>query len=145
MVRLSQACIRVADLAFTQRFRSVGVFREEFEEFLADEALEYDLLFALPGRYGNTIDVDFRVYGRHVKTLVLTLSTGNAVSAHGLVNEVFRRWYDLESYRKDHQSLTVFDTTNDVFRDDDLARLGDMSLVVGFPADTERLRPILAA
>jgi hypothetical protein len=145
VVRLAQACIRVADLTLTQRLGAPSVFREELEEFLADENLEYEESITLVGRFEKDVPVDFRVYGRHVKSLVLTLSTANTAAAHGLGNEVFRRWYDLEPYRPDHQAVTVWDTRNDVFHDDDLARLRDVSIVFGFPAETDRLRPALAA
>src|ERR1700755_3438761 len=34
MVRLAQACIRMADLSFTQRLQLVGTFQDEVEEFI---------------------------------------------------------------------------------------------------------------
>src|SRR5215218_241880 len=41
MVRLAQACIRVADLSFTQRLQIIGTFQEEVEEFISENNFSY--------------------------------------------------------------------------------------------------------
>ncbi len=145
IVRLSQACIRCSDLVLTQRFRMPAVFKEELEEFVEGTALQYESAIILPGQYGWDIPIDFQVHGRNVNSLIQTLSTINTVAAHGLSNEVFRRWYDLSTQRVQYQFLTVYDTNSDVFRDDDLARLGSVSTVFGFPAHQEDLSLALGA
>jgi hypothetical protein len=145
IVRLAQACIRIPDVAFTQRFRAISVLNDEFEEFLAQTELDYDGPVTLRGPFDNEVEVDFRVRGRHLVSLVQTLSTANSNAAHGLSNEVFRKWYDLKTYSADHQLLTIYDTTNDVFRLDDLNRLGTLSTVLGFPAEQDSIQTALAA
>lgn len=122
----------------------IGV-EDEFEEFLAQIELDYDGPLSLTGPFDNQVEVDFRVRGRHVVSLIQTLSTANSNAAHGLSNEVFRKWYDLKASQVDHQLLTIYDTTDDVFRRDDLNRLGTLSTVLGFPADQESIRTALAA
>ena len=145
MVRLAQACIRIADLSFTQRLRAPVGFKDDVEEFISAEGVTVEPAVALPGRYGKDVPVDFRTKGRKVESLVLTLSTQNSAAAHGLSNEVFRRWYDLEPQRAGHQFLTIYDSTNDVFRDDDIARLSEVSTVLPFPAQQEAIRDAIAA
>ncbi len=145
IVRLAQGSIRIADLAFTQRLRTASVFREEVEEFLVNYDLPYEENIKLKGQFENTVEVDFRVQGKKVTSLVQTLSTANAVAAHGLSNEVFRRWYDLNLYLPTSQFLTVYDTNTDIFRDDDLRRLSTVSTIIGYPANHDELLVVLAA
>jgi len=145
IVRLAQACIRFSDLVLTQRFRAAAVFRDELEEFVESASLRYDTAVIIQGQYGRDVQIDFQVSGRNVKSLIQTLSTANSAAAHGLSNEVFRRWYDISPQHTQYQFLTVYDTNNDIFRDDDLARLGSLSTVLGFPAHQEELNLALAA
>lgn len=145
LVRLAQACIRVADIALTQRFRMVSAFRDEVEEFVATIDVPYETPYVLAGRFRKDVEVDFMVQGQVTKSLILTLSTQNAAAAHGLCNEVFRKWYDLSDHRQSHLFVTAFDTTTDVFRHDDLSRIRDVSSVLGFPAEVDALQEMLAA
>lgn len=145
IVRLSQACIRVADLALTQRWRMVSAFRDEVEEFIDSVDVNYETPFTLPGRYDREVDLDFKVIGRQTKSLILTLSTQNAAAGHGLCNEVFRKWYDIHDHQQGFQFITTFDSTNDVFRQDDLNRIQDLSTLFGFPAQADGLAEALAA
>lgn len=145
IVRLSQACVRVSDLAFTQRLQAINDFHEDFEEFLESADIKYDTGASLIGQYDRKVEVDFRVYGQRLTSLVQTLSTGNSAASHGMANEVFRRWYDLRNHRTENQFLTVYDSSNDVFRDDDIARLGELSTVFAFPANLENIQHLLVA
>jgi hypothetical protein len=145
MVLLAQACIRISDLAMTQRFRTASVFKEDMEEFFAGIDLPYETGVPLLGQYNTPVEIDFRVKGKITTSLVRTLSTGNSNAAHGLSNEIFRCWYDLSNYRAQNQLITIYDTNNDVFREDDLKRLASLSSVVGFPAEQDLLRTSLGA
>lgn len=145
IVRLSQACVRVSDLAFTQRLQAANAFGEDFEEFLEAADLKYDTNVVLIGQYEKKVEVDFLVYGRRMKSLVQTISTGNAAASHGMTTEVFRRWFDLMNHKSMHQFLTIYDSSNDVFRDDDIARLGEFSTVFAYPANDESIQQALVA
>lgn len=145
MVRLAQACLRLADLAMTQRFRMVSAFKDEVEEFIVFNDLRYDTPYVLEGRFGKPVEVDFRVQGRASTSLLLTLSTANSVAAHGLCNEVFRRCYDLQLHRAENLLITTYDTTTDVFREEDLCRIREVSTLFGFPAEAEALQDVIAA
>jgi len=145
IVRLAQACIRVADLAFTQRLQLAGTFQEEVEEYIASTNLLYEPEITLIGTYGKEVKVDFLVHGKKVTSLIQTLSTPSPASAHVASLEVFRRWYDLAPHRTTNQFITLYDTTNRVFRDDDLSRLHDLSVVLGFPDQEEQFKEAIAA
>jgi Domain of unknown function DUF1828 len=145
MVRLAQACIRITDIAFTQRLRSPVEFQEDFEEFVDSLDRPYETGVKLDGQFGKQVEFDFLVRGEKGNSLVQTLSTSNQYAAHGLANEVFRRWYDIANQRALFQCVTIYDTNNNVFRDDDLARIRNVSEVIGFPAEHGRLQLALAA
>ncbi len=145
IVRLAQACLRTADMALTQRLPVADTFGETFEEFVAETDLRYEAAVEVIGRYQKPVPIDYRVRGQATTSLVQTLSTGNTAAAHGLCNEIFRRWYDLAPERPRHAFVTVYDTTNDAVRDDDLLRLSELSLVMGYPAQARQLADVLAA
>ena len=145
IVRLAQACIRVTDLAFTQRLQLAGTFQEEVEEYIASTNLPYEPEITLIGVYGKEVKVDFRVQGKKVTSLVQTLSTVSPANAHVASIEVFRRWYDLAPHRALNQFITLYDTTTRIFRDDDINRLSDLSLLLGFPDEAERFKEAIAA
>ena len=144
VVHLGQACVRVADLTYTRRSSLQLDFAEDLEEVLADTALEYESNMELEGRFGKRVRVEFLVRGAHLSSAVLTLASGSAPQAHIVANEVFRRWYDLNIPARNERRLTVFDDRVDVYRDDDLTRLADVSQVVAF-SDKQTLRDLLAA
>jgi hypothetical protein len=146
MVRLAQACLRVADLAFTQRLRSPDAFQEEFEEFVSSLDRPYEPRVKLIGQFDKEVEIDFSIRGQTINSLVQTLGTSNQYAAHGLTTEAFRRWYDLQPiHQNSYQFVTIFDTGNNVFRDDDVARLGQLSQVIGFPAESDKLKVMLSA
>jgi hypothetical protein len=145
IVRLSQVCIRVADLAFTQRLQIAGTFQDEVEEFIAVSDFPYEPDVELVGALGQVVKVDFRVRGQKVTSLIQTLSTRNPANAHPISNEVFRRWYDLRPHLHHNQFVTIYDASSGIFREDDLARLADFSAVLGYPDDQEQIQEALAA
>jgi hypothetical protein len=145
IIRLGQVCIRVADMAYTQRLRTPASLTEDFEEFLVSLDRPYQTGVLIPGQYGKGVEFNFCVEGHRTKSLVQILSTANRFAAHSLSLEAFARWSDIAQLRPHYQCLSVFDTTNDVFREEDLKRLATVSEIVGFPAESERLNLSLAA
>jgi hypothetical protein len=130
VIRLGQACVRVADLSFTRRSNLQVNATEEVEELLSDAELAYETNAPLRGRHDNVVVVDFLVAGRRRKSAVLTLAAQYQGSAHNSANEVFRKLYDLETPQRDEQRVTVYDDRYDVYRDDDLARIKDKSELI---------------
>jgi hypothetical protein len=145
IVRLAQACIRVSDLMYTQRLLTPVALRDDVEEFLAASDFSYEPSFEIPGPYGKPVSVDFRVDGPHQNSLILTIGTANAASAHPIANEVFKKWYDLSKVAKNSQFISLFDSRNNVVRDEDVARLGDVSTVLAFPEQQDEFKQALAA
>ena len=145
ILRLAQVCIRVADLAFTQRLRAPAGLTEDFEEFIVALDRPYKAGVTIPGQYGKEVPFDFLVEGHRMRSLVQILSTANRFAAHTLSNEAFARWYDISPTRGQYQCLTVYDSSNDIFREEDLKRLQSFSDIVGFPAESDRLNLSLAA
>jgi Domain of unknown function DUF1828 len=145
IVRLSQACIRVSDLALNQRGRIVGQFKEDVEEVLDAADLEYEAGIALEGRYNKPVQLDFKISGKRRVALVQTLSTLNPTASHSLSNELFRKWYDLDAFRSQYDFLTIYDSNSDAFREDDLDRMRSMSTLLAFPAQQDEILQALAA
>ena len=145
IVRLGQACLRMADMALTQRLPSADTFGENFEELVTEIERPYEAGFELVGRYQKPVHVDYRITGRTTVTLVQTLSTANTAAAHGLSTEIFARWHDLDLVKTQYQFVTIYDTTNNAVRDQDLQRLKDASLVFGYPVDTRQISDVLVA
>jgi hypothetical protein len=144
VVRLGQACVRVADLVLTQRLRLASAFFDDFEEYVSGLDRPYEVGVSLPSRHGTEVQVDMRVHGRSTTTLVQTLSTGHRSSAHNMANEAFSRWYDLGPAR-DEVFLTAWDESNDVFKLEDLDRLADLSIVFPFPSQARGISEVLSA
>lgn len=144
IVKLGQACVRIADLTYTRRSSLQSSVTEDIEEVLADAEVEFEPNQELEGRHGSKIRVDFLVKGPRLPSALLALSSGNASQAHVAANEVFRRWYDLDIPERSEQRVTVFDDRYDVYRDEDLRRLRDLSNVVAL-SDRQALTDLLAA
>lgn len=143
VLRLSQACLRAADLIFTRRSSMPGVFLEEVEEIISDTELPYQTDVEIDGRFGRPVRLDFLVVGRTTRSAILTLAANNTSVAHSQATDVFSRWYDLPE-RDLQQRLTVWDDRMDVYRDADLRRLEQTSLVVP-GSDQKTIRELVAA
>src|ERR1041385_3865792 len=147
VVRLAQACVRMADLAFTQRLRAVNSFKEDVEEFLDTSALKYESPALIPSRFADkTLEIDFRVFGERSRSLVQAVSTGASPMAHTVMNEIFRRWFDVpDDVRSSEQLVTIYDSSQNNYREDDLERLATQSLVLAYPDQSSQIRDLLAA
>jgi hypothetical protein len=141
MMRLAQACIRVSDLAFSARLWSAGSFKEEMEEFFESAVhRQYETDVVEPGKSGDGVKIDFRIFGETTVSLILTLSAASSVSGHNSANEALSRWFDLGRKKPNQQRITVLDESHDVFRDGDLKRVGSLSTIIAFPTEQEQLR-----
>lgn len=134
VIRLGQACVRVADLLFTRRSSLQVAATDEVEEIISDAELVYQTNAPLQGRHDNLIVVDFLVKGRRRESAVLTLGAQSTGTAHTAANEVFRKHYDLDTPRRGEQRVTIYDDNYDVYRPDDLDRLRGVSELVPLSA-----------
>lgn len=144
IVRLGQACLRVADLIYTRRSSLAVPVVDEVEEVLADAALSYDVGAELEGRFSTKVCLDFLVRGMKTRSGLLTWSSPNTSSANAQANEIFRRWYDLDLPTRDEQRVTILDDRFDTYRDEDLQRLRDKSIVLPL-SEREGIAQVLAA
>lgn len=144
ILRLAQACIRVADLTFTRRASLQSPFSDDVEEVLADAELRFEVGSELVGRNNRPVRVDYLVTGQTKRSAVLALSALNAQSAHNSANEIFRKWFDLDVAGRDHENVTVYDDRQPFHREDDLERLQNFSMVIPF-SEKETIVGFLAA
>lgn len=144
VVRLGQACIRMADLHYTRRSSLTPPMGETLEDIFNDSELVYESDLELPGRFGKPVKVDFCVHGGRKTSLVMAMATGNPSVAHTRANEVFKTWYDLDIPDRPETRVSIFDDSLDVYREEDLARLRDFSDLLPL-SDRRGIRDLLAA
>jgi hypothetical protein len=130
IIRLGQACIRIADLAFTQRIAAQGNFTEEVETLIDDTGLDYEPSAKVPGRNGVVVPVDFLVHALRRDTAVFTLSAESTSTqvAKTRANEVFARCYDLRDWQG--QRVAALDDRRPLYREDDIGRIRDVATVI---------------
>lgn len=146
VLRLGQACVRMADLIFTKRAALAVGFIEEVEEVVADCDLPYEAGAELLGRYGSPVRVDFLVTGASRSTAVLALSAQVASSARASAHGAFCKWHDLDIPERSEQRVTVYDDRQEgVYRPDDLERLAEKSVLVPLFSDPAALARLLVA
>ena len=142
VVELAQLCIRAADLAYTRRPVGLSSARHRLEALLQAARVPFMADAEVEGRFGVRVPLEFLVQGVSGRAGVLMLSPESGAHAHERVNEVFRRWYDLEGAAL--ARITVFDDRVDLYREDDLRRLREVSTLVPL-SDSRQLRAVLAA
>lgn len=144
IVRLGQACVRVADLSYTRRASLQSAFTEDVEEVIIELELNFDRDFELLGRNSHPVRVDCLVSGHHSQSALLMWSTSSSSSAHTQANEIFRKWYDLDVPQRGEQRVTVLDDRFDVYKDEDIDRIKNFAEVLAFSQHKD-LRDLLAA
>lgn len=145
LVLLGQACIRIGEMQWAQRIKSNTTFEDEVEEFIESLALAYQPKPHLIGTQNSSVKADYVIHGRSTKTIIQTVSTANAATARGKANEILRRWVELENHRTAYNFITVFDASNDAFKENDIALLGERSMTIAFPDEKDEFKAAVAA
>jgi hypothetical protein len=145
VVRLAQACVRVADLYTMAKPRVGSTFREDVREFILESGLPVDSPFELPGRHGESVFVDFRVRGHKKNSLLQAMPAKGETLPHLRSNEIFASWYELQDLKSQNQFITVVEDKISKARQGDIGRLRDFSEIVYFPRERAHLRTIIAA
>jgi Domain of unknown function DUF1828 len=130
VTRISQASLRIADLYFTLRRRAVESITDEVADFLEQKAVPFARSERLPGRSGRVWSIDFHTRNPNRSSLVHVLSTGSRAAAHGVADHVVASWYDLSHLAVGPEALrfvSLFDDTMDVWTDQDLRLVGELS------------------
>lgn len=132
VTRVAQAALRVSDLWFTLRTRTVQSTADEVADFLTERKFQFYRARKLAGRSGRDWKVDFDVRNEKHESLVQVLSTGNRTVAQGISARALAAWHDLSHYAADREAMTfvsLFDDTFDVWGDDDFRLVETFSKV----------------
>ncbi len=132
VVRAAQGALRVADVWFTLRTRSVESVSEEVELFLTERQIPFDRGTTLAGRSGRAWKVDFHTRAPHRSSLVYLLSSGNRASARAIAEHVLAAWYDLSALKlstEGMQFVSLFDDTMDVWSAEDFNLVDGLSTI----------------
>ena len=130
IVRVGLAAVRVTDLWFTMRPRSVESVADEVVDLLTEEAFDFDQGVRLNGRSGRlwTLDIQARTPAR--TSLVALLATGSVAAAHRLAEHTVAAWYDLSHLREAQPRLSflsLVDDTSDVWNEEDFRLVESLS------------------
>lgn len=131
-LRVAQGALRVADLWFTMRTRTVESVTDEVEQFLDERDIRFERSQAIVGRSGRTWRPDFHTRTPARSSLVYVLSTGSRAAAKGVSEHVLAGWYDLSHLRVGPEALrfvSLFDDTLDVWTEHDFKLVADLSTV----------------
>lgn len=132
VTRLAQAALRVADLWFTFRIRTVESITDEVEDFLRERQILFEPGERIPGRSGRIWTVDFHTRHPNRSALVYVLSTGSRAVARKATEHVLAAWYDLSHLRVRSDPIrfvSLFDDTLDVWAPEDFRLVEDLSEV----------------
>lgn len=132
VLRVAQAALRVSDLWFTFRTRSVESIADEVADFLTERQLPFDRGEKLAGRSGRSWTVDFHVRAPARSSLVYVLSTGSRSGARTIAEHVLAGWYDLNHLAAGPEALrfvSLFDDTIDVWSPEDFRLVKDLSTI----------------
>lgn len=141
ITRLTQACLRITDLSFTQRILTYDSFEDEVEEVIALTEVPYKTDVAFTGRWANEpVKVNFLVEGKNTSSLVRTLSAKSSYPSHNMALEIYVGWESLEAYRSQFQFVTVYDDRTAMPKDSDFARLFEISTTLAFPSQNDEFR-----
>jgi len=130
VMRLSQACSRVADLWFTFRFYASRELVDDVAEFLDERSIRYERNVKSFGRSGTPWRTDFNTRTDEAAAMVMVLTTGARSASSRIVEHTAAAWYDLGNMRLNQANLkfvSLFDDTIDVWSDEDFRLLEPIS------------------
>lgn len=146
-MRAAQGALRVADIWFTMRTRSVESVSDEVELLLTEKSVAFERNQPLVGRSGRTWRPDFHARMPKRSSLVCVLSTGSRAAAKNVTEHVLALWYDLNNMRVGPEGLqfvSLFDDTMDVWSEQDLNLLKDLSVVARWSQPDEFIQALAA-
>ena len=148
VLRLAQAAVRVSDLWFTLRTRAVETVADEVTDWLVEKEISFDRAVRQYGRSGQSWTVDYQTRTDDRTSLIFLLSTGSRGAARRIAEHVLAGCVDL-SHLKVSQShlafVSLFDDTEDVWREEDFSLVEQQSQVARWSRPDEFERILLAA
>lgn len=131
VIKLGQACVRVADVWFTMRTRAAQSTMGEVADFFAEKQIPFTQNDKLLGRSGSDWSVDFHTRTAKKSALIYVLSTGSSASSRRVADHVVAAWHDLNHLKAQNQLelVSLFDDTVDVWSGEDFRLLESLSTV----------------
>ena len=144
VLRLAQAVVRISDLWFTLRSRAVETVADEVADWLLEREMSFDRAVNCHGRSGRNWTVDYRTHANDRTSLVFLLSTGSRGAARRIAEHVLAGCVDLSHLKVSQPHLafvSLFDDTEDVWREEDFSLMEQQSLVARWsrPDEFERI------
>ncbi len=130
VVRLGQAAVRVADLWFMTRTRSVESTTDEVADFLIQRVIAHDRAVRLAGRSGREWTIDFQTRTPERSSLVCVLASGSRAAARRVSEHVVAAWHDLSNLTLGPQALhfvSLVDDPCDVWEEEDFKLVESVS------------------
>jgi hypothetical protein len=147
-LRVAQAALRISDLWFTFRTRSIESVTDEVSDFLVEKGFDFERGEKLPGRSGRVWKPDFHVRATKRSSLVYVLSTGSRSAARGVVSLVHTAFYDLSHLitgPEGYHFISLFDDTTDVWSEEDFNLAGQLSSVTRWSKPDDLVEELEAA
>lgn len=132
VLQVAQAALRVADLWFTMRTRTIETVADEVADWLTEKAIPFDRSVPYVGRSGKTWTVDYQTRLARRMSLVFFLCTGSRAAARRVTEHVVAGLYDLSHLKVVQPQLSfvsLFDDTEDVWQEEDFRLVQDLSAV----------------
>jgi hypothetical protein len=130
VVKLGQAVVRISDLWFTTRTRSVESMTDEVGDLFQERAIAFERNVKLSGRSGRDWNVDFQTRTPSQSALVYVLASGSRAAARRVSEHVVAAWHDLSALKTAVQPMrfvSLFDDTSDVWSDEDFRLVESVS------------------
>lgn len=147
IMRVAQGAVRVADIWFTLRTRSVESVTDEVEQLLSEREIPFERGEHLVGRSGRAWRPDFHTRAPRQSSLVHVLSTGSRAAAHTVANYVVASWVDLNHLQVGPEAIhfvSLFDDTMDVWSPEDFNLVGNLSVIARWSQPDEFIQAIAA-
>lgn len=149
VLRLSQAAMRVADIYFTMRTRSIQSVVDEVEDYFKEQHIPFRRDVRVTGKTGKEYAVDFSVAYPEKLSFIEILSTGSRASSRPMIEHAFAMWYDIKGANDNKiraaRRVSVVDDSSDVWESAEFSLLAEVSDAVvrwSKPDELERvLRP----
>ncbi|TVR58461.1 MAG: DUF1828 domain-containing protein [Spirochaetaceae bacterium] len=148
VTRVAQAALRVSDVWFTFRTRSVESVTDEVSDFLVEREFGFERGEKLTGRSGRIWTPDFHVRTVQRSSLVYVLSTGSRSAARSVVSQVHTAFYDLNHLVAGPEAMrfvSLFDDTADVWSDEDFRLAEQLSTVTRWSQPDEFADALVSA
>ena len=132
VTRVAQAALRVSDLWFTFKTRTVESITDEVSDVLNERKMPFTRYEKLAGRSGSSWTIDFHVRNPRRSSLVCVLKTANRSSARPIVDHAVAIWHDLNHLAAGPEALSfvsLFDDTSDVWSNEDFNLLESLSTI----------------